>query len=73
MRMAKYFHALEENFKDLTAHYKAGEIDKDTYFLLIKQIDVDNSISEEGRKEDSRRAKLKEKLARALASEVVDE
>lgn len=64
--MAKYFHALDINFTDLSKMYDDGVIDKDMFVTTIKNFDVENSVLVEDETEDHK-SELIKKINNTLA------
>ena len=64
--MAKYFHALEQNFPDICKMYDDKVIDKNTFINTLKSFDVENSILVEDETEEQK-SELVKKINNKIA------
>jgi hypothetical protein len=64
--MAKYFHALDSNFTELSKLYDDGVIDKVIFTNTLKNFDVENSILVEDETEEQK-SELVKKINNKLA------
>ena len=64
--MAKYFHALELNFNDLSKMYDEKVLDKQYFIATLKSFDVENSVLVEDETEEQK-SELIKKINNRLA------